>query len=1162
MHYGIDPRKVTGPLNSKTAPLALPPNKQNYNQLNIKGKALLTIKRHSHNLIMSKTKSSSAADFYSNSNEIAKTPISSTQRMNRIFDRFIQLVENQPLHLAVENATQELFSLQTVNCWNVCINFDNFVSKNPVLNEERRLTLENYESNTTLYSQKLSKALIVKTTKSILTKFVRMRFQKQSDTDSNNLSIYFSNPPNDPDYNPEVDYPHPTLLLPVYDDEDRLFLIIELVDSPSSSNGAQKAKTGFNEDDEKLANNFSIKLSMYSHFFNASETIHAILTQSKQTLVNEKILFTEIHHKLKNILQCRVVEYWARDLYETCIMKYSDNAGQFIAVNKDSCGVVREIFENDIGFINILNVKDSPYYSPDNDGKSDESVLMHLLPIEENTCAVVFRGKLKGHFTSIDERIMTYLIPLISQLFVECHQKEIQQQAKSQTEKSATLSSRSNAMYTAQTAQLSERLAALLDVAENISGVLDIDILIPTIMERACSLLNTERCSLFLVDPIKQELITRFHGGLSKSIRIPLKKGIVGHTATTGKIVNIVDAYSDSRFDNHVDLATGFRTKTILTVPIYNNRGEIAGVTEMINKMDDGVFDDDDIKMLMAFNVFCGISLDNAKLYTSSLDLTRQLRSFVEMSTALNNEKKISNVLSEIITTAKNLIHASRATIFMMEGDELMPFVTVGDPIKHGTLFAKDVMKSGDRNPHIFPREEIFLKLQSVSDKPLDGFGGTPLNKDQNEHTISSSTSSRLLNVLVNDSSSGVSVGEDQMYESLCGIHLVSSDSKVIGVLELSSNGKIMPEDLKLLDCFAVFATVSIERSALQEIADLGEIEVQMKQYLTSEERKRFHIPAKMKLDVDNLFQLNFDAVAYDGIGHFKVLWKIFDTFDLLNEFNVSNEKFFRFMIEISQTYKKVPYHNWRHAVDVCQFTTYEIKLTNLDAQLTKFELFGFVVAAICHDANHDGFTNVYNEKAETPLGILYKNQSVMETHHCTVAITVISKEECNLFSNLNADQYKDMWNLIFQLILITDMAKHFDFLKMIGADLDRDGPYDMSKDENRLKVMQLILKCGDISNVSRPFELADKWCDVLCEEFFRQGDLEMANGMEYTSNLNDREHLDKPKSQIGFYTFVCLPLYTLAARAFPALQANVDQIQSNLAIWKAATEQNQEKKE
>jgi hypothetical protein len=131
-------------------------------------------------------------------------------------------------------------------------------------------------------------------------------------------------------------------------------------------------------------------------------------------------------------------------------------------------------------------------------------------------------------------------------------------------------------------------------------------------------------------------------------------------------------------------------------------------------------------------------------------------------------------------------------------------------------------------------------------------------------------------------------------------------------------------------------------------------------------------------------------------------------------------------------------------------------------------------------------------------------------------------------------------------------MAKHFGFLKEANAKMDA-GPFDMSDAADRLMIMQLVLKCGDVSNVSRPFDLADKWCDVLCEEFFRQGDLEMAQGMEYTSPLNDREHLDKPKSQIGFYTFVCLPLYQTCSRALPPLEVNCDQIKSNLGVWKAA---------
>jgi len=97
---------------------------------------------------------------------------------------------------------------------------------------------------------------------------------------------------------------------------------------------------------------------------------------------------------------------------------------------------------------------------------------------------------------------------------------------------------------------------------------------------------------------------------------------------------------------------------------------------------------------------------------------------------------------------------------------------------------------------------------------------------------------------------------------------------------------------------------------------------------------------------------------------------------------------------------------------------------------------------------------------------------------------------------------------------------------------------------------MKLLIKTADISNVSRKFEVADRWCDILCEEFFRQGELERANGMEYTSPMNDREHLDKPKSQIGFYKNVCIPLIELLQSFIPKLNDIFEQASSNLSKW------------
>jgi hypothetical protein len=130
-------------------------------------------------------------------------------------------------------------------------------------------------------------------------------------------------------------------------------------------------------------------------------------------------------------------------------------------------------------------------------------------------------------------------------------------------------------------------------------------------------------------------------------------------------------------------------------------------------------------------------------------------------------------------------------------------------------------------------------------------------------------------------------------------------------------------------------------------------------------------------------------------------------------------------------------------------------------------------------------------------------------------------------------------------------MVRHFELVK--EAQILVDEPLlDMSNQEHRIMAMKLILKVADISNVSRPFHIAEQWCDILSAEFFRQGDLEIEQGIGFTSPMNDREHVDKPRSQIGFYNFICLPLYQVVAKIFPKLDVNHKCVQRNLENWKS----------
>ncbi|XP_069664804.1 cGMP-dependent 3',5'-cyclic phosphodiesterase isoform X2 [Haliaeetus albicilla] len=162
---------------------------------------------------------------------------------------------------------------------------------------------------------------------------------------------------------------------------------------------------------------------------------------------------------------------------------------------------------------------------------------------------------------------------------------------------------------------------ALLQVAKNLFTHLDdVSVLLQEIITEARNLSNAEICSVFLLDRLSHELVAKvFDGGVvddeSYEIRIPADQGIAGHVATTGKILNIKDAYSHPLFYRGVDDSTGFRTRNILCFPIKNENQEVIGVAELVNKINGPWFSKFDEDLATAFSIYCGISIAHSLLY-------------------------------------------------------------------------------------------------------------------------------------------------------------------------------------------------------------------------------------------------------------------------------------------------------------------------------------------------------------------------------------------------------------------------------------------------------------------------------------------------------------------------------------------------------------------
>lgn len=90
-------------------------------------------------------------------------------------------------------------------------------------------------------------------------------------------------------------------------------------------------------------------------------------------------------------------------------------------------------------------------------------------------------------------------------------------------------------------------------------------------------------------------------------------------------------------------------------------------------------------------------------------------------------------------------------------------------------------------------------------------------------------------------------------------------------------------------------------------------------------------------------------------------------------------------------------YHNWRHALNVTQTMFAMMKTGKMERFMTDLEIFGLLVACLCHDLDHRGTNNSFQTKTTSPLAILYTT-STMEHHHFDQCIMILNSEGNNIF--------------------------------------------------------------------------------------------------------------------------------------------------------------------
>lgn len=148
----------------------------------------------------------------------------------------------------------------------------------------------------------------------------------------------------------------------------------------------------------------------------------------------------------------------------------------------------------------------------------------------------------------------------------------------------------------------------------------------------------------------------------------------------------------------------------------------------------------------------------------------------------------------------------------------------------------------------------------------------------------------------------------------------------------------------------------------------------------------------------------------------------------------------------------------------------------------------------------------------------------------------MMSKSTNNIFEFVSKEQREKIWRMIIDLVRSTEMSKHFDIVN------NRRDP---------LWKQRMLIKMCDISDLARPGDIATVGKQFISQEFFDNGDLSRATGIEY----NEDGTVDREKSQSGFILSVCVPVFRELSNTHSNLRQAYEQLKSNMRSWEMVVE-------
>uniref|UniRef100_A0A4W6CH69 Phosphodiesterase n=1 Tax=Lates calcarifer TaxID=8187 RepID=A0A4W6CH69_LATCA len=661
----------------------------------------------------------------------------------------------------------------------------------------------------------------------------------------------------------------------------------------------------------------------------------------------------------------------------------------------------------------------------------------------------------------------------------------------------------------------------LFDLVRDIQDNLQMEKSVFNLMRHLSFMMRADRMSLFMYRQRNgvAELATRLFNvhkdavfdeclvPPDSEIVYPLDMGIVGHVATSKKMVNIPNVAESPHFSDFVDELTEYQTKNVLAIPIMNGKDMVA-VMMAVNKLDGPCFTAKDEETLNKYLNFANLVLRVFHLsYLHNCETRKGQVLLWSASKVFEELTDIERQFHKALYTVRAFLNCDRYSVGLLDMTKTKEFFDLW-PVLMGEVPPYDGPKTPDGREIIFYKVIDYIlhgkeDIKVIPNPPPDHWAlisGLP--------TYVAETS-LICNIM--------NAAEDETFEfqtepldnsgwtikNVLSMPIVNKKEEIVGVATFYNrkDGKPFDEmDETLMESLTQFLGWSVLNTdtydKMNKLENRKDIFQDMVMYHVKcrkdEIQNVLNTRERWGKEPDECEEEELQEILSEVLPDSKKA-EIFE-FHFYDAHHTELDL-------VKCGYRKITYHNWRHGFNVGQ-TMFTLLMTgDLKRYYTDLECMAMVTAGLCHDIDHRGTNNLYQMKKRAMFQKIVDQSKTYEN-----------------------------WN---------------DWTK-----------YMMLETTRKEIVMAMMMTACDLSAIAKPWEVQSKVALSVAAEFWEQGDLERTVLEQQPIPMMDRNKADElPKLQCGFIDFVCAFVYKEFSRFHVEITPMLDRLLNNRKEWNALKE-------